>query len=127
MDIELIRLMSDGTLDPTFGPQGKVLLDFAGGDDHGHALALAADSRIIVGGAAANATGQPQLAVARLTADGALDTTFGAGGWFVGMQSASSAIAALEIQADGNIVGTGWVTDMVGADRELVVIRLLGP
>jgi uncharacterized delta-60 repeat protein len=75
------RFNMDGSWDTTFGLGGNTPIDIGGGD----ALALAIDGsgRIIVAGYWENALPPPDdyedFAVARLTPDGALDTTFGGG------------------------------------------------
>lgn len=87
-DFALARLNPDGSLDPTFGQAGLVRTDFGfEREDYAYAVALQADGRIVVGGQASLPTGLAApddydyaLALARYTAAGALDPTFGIGG-----------------------------------------------
>ncbi|MFG2642096.1 calcium-binding protein [Streptomyces sp. NPDC048370] len=77
-DFVLVRYNADGSLDTTFGGgDGIVVTDF--GDftnDEAHALTLEGPGIVVVG-SSDTADGSPsQLAVARYTADGSLDTTF---------------------------------------------------
>jgi len=104
-DFALVRLDRDGTLDPTFGTGGKVTTDFAGGADTAYAVAVQADGKIVVAGAAAvTGTGQ-DFAVARYLDSGALDPTFGAAGKVtVAFGPDSDTAYALLLQPDGKIV-----------------------
>jgi uncharacterized delta-60 repeat protein len=78
-DFAIARLLADGTdLDHTFGPlsDGKITINF-GNDDKANAVALRPDGRIVVAGSWTG--GASDFAVAQLTPDGKLDTTFGGG------------------------------------------------
>src|SRR5262245_11323974 len=63
-----------GSLDSTFGTNGKVFTDFSG-SDAASALALQPDGKIIAAG-----NGSIGFGLARYLPNGALDTTFGTGG-----------------------------------------------
>ncbi|HXW11104.1 MAG TPA: Calx-beta domain-containing protein [Steroidobacteraceae bacterium] len=72
----VVRLLPDGSLDPQFGADGTQLLPGATmGAEFGRAIQLEDDGRIVVAG-----TRGEQVLLARLTADGDLDATFGSGG-----------------------------------------------
>lgn len=73
-DVAVIRTLADGTLDPSFGDDGVVVVDPSGSGDFARAMAYAGN-KIFVGG---TANGVPF--VARLTAEGTLDPSFGTGG-----------------------------------------------
>lgn len=75
VDFALTRYNPDGSLDSTFGNNGKVTTDFFGGFDAAHGLAIQLDGKIV----AVGTTGL-DFAVARYNPNGTLDTTFGAGG-----------------------------------------------
>jgi uncharacterized delta-60 repeat protein len=49
-DFGLVRYNSDGSVDSTFGTNGKVLTDFSGGNDFCLSLAIQFDSRIVCAG-----------------------------------------------------------------------------
>ena len=72
----LVRYLSDGSLDPTFGSGGKVITDIGGPSvwDHGDDAILTPDGKIVVTGASF-----PKLALARYLTDGTLDPAFGSG------------------------------------------------
>jgi uncharacterized delta-60 repeat protein len=80
-DFALARYRQDGTLDPTFGAGGKVTTDVSrgalGGDDLVSALVVQ-DGRLVAAGFAF--PGSFDFALARYRLNGALDTSFGAGG-----------------------------------------------
>lgn len=49
-DAAMVRFNTDGTLDSSFGEEGKILFDIDGNVDEGTALALQEDGKIILGG-----------------------------------------------------------------------------
>jgi uncharacterized delta-60 repeat protein len=99
-DFALARYNTDGTLDPTFGPDGKVTTDFAEGIDTAYAVGIQADGKILVAGGTYDA-GDQKLALARYNTDGTLDPTFGEDGKVIGLGGFAFDIA---IQADGKIL-----------------------
>jgi uncharacterized delta-60 repeat protein len=66
-DFALARYGSSGRLDATFGTGGKVLTDFARGDDLPFALARQADGKLVAAGIT-GATGRTNFALARYLA-----------------------------------------------------------
>jgi uncharacterized delta-60 repeat protein len=99
----LIRYKADGTLDTSFGTNGRVI----GPDGAANAIALQADGKI------ANAVGGP-WALARYNADGTLDAGFDGDGLVTTAFRAPGTAFALAIQSDGKIVAAGqsniWFT-----------------
>jgi uncharacterized delta-60 repeat protein len=77
-DFAVLQYNADGSFDSTFGSGGKVVLGTAGKREEIRDVSLLADGRIAVAGSV-NGMG----AVARLTAGGAFDTSFGTGGLVV--------------------------------------------
>ena len=68
----VVRLRAaNGTLDPTFGSGGKRIVDFGTDDESVYGAALQPDGKIVLAG-----DSRLQVAVVRLKANGALDTTF---------------------------------------------------
>jgi uncharacterized delta-60 repeat protein len=78
-DFALVRYTADGTLDSSFGENGKVTTDFNGSEDRANAIAVQGD-KIIVGGYTFLPDGTTDFALARYTSDGALDASFGENG-----------------------------------------------
>jgi len=97
------RYLPTGKLDTTFGSGGLASTGFAGGES-GTGVALQPDGKIIWVGSQGNpsfpAGGTFSFAVARFTANGTLDTSFGTGGKIL---SSSGGITALGLDAAGNI------------------------
>jgi uncharacterized delta-60 repeat protein len=85
------RYHVDGTLDTTFGGDGRVKT-FTASDVNARSVALQPDGRIVLAG-----TG-----IARYEANGSLDATFGTDGYL-----ASASATDLAIQPDGKIVTAG--------------------
>jgi uncharacterized delta-60 repeat protein len=71
-----------GALDPTFDIDGKVTTPIASGaaDDHGNAVAVQPDGKIVVAGYSDQGITLVDFALARYNSDGSLDTTFDADG-----------------------------------------------
>ncbi|SFN51882.1 hypothetical protein [Dokdonella immobilis] len=113
----VMRLLSDGNFDDTFGFRGEVTLFEEGVDQLGYlrALAIDAGNRIVVGGQyqvpQAGFIDNYDLSIARLGTDGQLDPSFAGGGWRrfnVAADSDFDGIDRLLIQADGSIVFAGF-------------------
>jgi uncharacterized delta-60 repeat protein len=116
-DFILARYTADGSPDAAFGVGGAVTTDFAKESwDDARALALQPDGSILLGGST-NCGNSPgvlfgadDLALARYTAQGALDGTFGSGGKvIVDGGTMVEAIRALAVSRDGRIVAAGFV------------------
>ncbi|AUX41538.1 hypothetical protein SOCE26_029580 [Sorangium cellulosum] len=79
VDFQLVRLLADGSLDPSFGTEGIATIPVTGGDDIAEDMVLLPDGRIlVVGNTRGGATAGPVLA--RTTRDGAPDPHFGTDG-----------------------------------------------
>jgi len=111
----VVRLLSDGSLDSTFGlgSGGAAALDF-GFYSEGRGIALQDDDRIVVAGLTDE---QTSVAVGRLTTDGLLDPSFGGDGMvirdFGGDRDEGWGVA---VQLDQRIVVSGFV-DPGGVDQ----------
>ena len=125
------RYDDDGALDATFGVNGKLRTDFSAEWDGATGVAIQADGRIVVVGAAGQRNSDPTLrndpkfALARYNGDGTLDATFGVNGKvetiFTTWGGEASAVA---IQADGKIVAAGWGANS-GGSRMVALARYL--
>jgi len=82
--ITTVRLLTDGSLDPSFGSGGVVTAPLGDGHDLARAVALQPDGRIIVAGdvdrSIDNSVEHGDMVVLRYLADGTLDASFGDGG-----------------------------------------------
>jgi uncharacterized delta-60 repeat protein len=119
----VVRYHYDGTLDSTFGGNGKVTTDFTPGSDANNAVAIQADGKIVVSGGAGSGS-DSRFALARYDPDGALDATFGGDGRVTTPFSRQGDFAeeGLGIQADGKIVAAG-VARYGGANPTFALAR----
>src|SRR5262249_921991 len=101
------RFTTDGTLDTSFHGVGFTDFDFGPGTSaHAFAMALQKDGKIVLAGTAVGQS-SADFGVARLTADGNLDPTFGSGGHVRTPIEGSASAQAVAIQKDGRIVLAG--------------------
>ncbi|HEX8087588.1 MAG TPA: delta-60 repeat domain-containing protein [Blastocatellia bacterium] len=110
-DFGVARYNADGSLDATFGVEGKVLTDFDK-FDIATEVAIQPDGKIIVGGYREFSTETGDYAadfiIARYNADGGPDATFGAGGKIItDLFNSADVSFALALQPDGKIIQGG--------------------
>jgi uncharacterized delta-60 repeat protein len=104
----LVRYEPDGTLDGTFGGDGRVTTSLTDGYDAAAAVALQSDGKIVAVGTSFCPTSCSKFALARYDAGGALDAAFGTGGTVVTqITNGFDGGSAVAIQADGKIVAGG--------------------
>lgn len=120
--VALARYDTDGTLDDTFGGDGRVLTNLTPGDDYAWAVAIqSADQKIVVAGGAGGAGGR--FALARYDTDGTLDASFGGDGRVMtDFTNAYDYVDAIEIQSDGRIVAAG-ATNYYGSTPRFALAR----
>src|SRR5262245_3793716 len=108
-DSVLVRYNSDGSLDTSFGNNGKVTTDVAGFADGINALAIQADGKAVAAGFAdlAASEGIESFALLRYNNDGTLDQSFGAAGKVTTTFSGQDRAQAIAITAGGKIVAAG--------------------
>ena len=105
-DMAVTRLNSDGSIDTSFATSGKELVDF-GGVDSAKGVALQSDGKIVMEGSTSAVNGG-DLAVARLGANGGLDSSFNGDGKVTLDYGASKDDGtAVAIQQNGRIVVMG--------------------
>jgi uncharacterized delta-60 repeat protein len=112
-----VRLNTNGTLDTTFGTGGIVTTDLTVLMDEARSINIQSDGKIVVTGDSLESTPFPfdpitgRWTLIRYTANGALDTTFGAGGVVITNFGAvgDSANTAV-IDANGKLVVGGAAT-----------------
>ena len=99
------RLNSDGTIDTEFNKN-------TGANYAIHTTAIQSDGKIIIGGYFDQFNGAQRARIARLNADGSLDTTFNPG------SGANHSIYTILIQSDGKILIGGEFTIFDGTFRQ---------
>ena len=113
-DFALVRFNPNGSLDDTFGGDGKLTTDMGNREDAIYDLAIDSDGKLVVAGYTRNTeTGEDAPALARYNAKGSLDTSFGGDGKVIGGAYESSA-HALVLQPDGKVVTVGHSFDYDG-------------
>lgn len=106
----LMRITTDGTLDPTFtlnnntAPSNNAVI---------RAIATQTNNKIIVGGEFVNYFGVSRSRIVRLNEDGTLDATFNNTG-----TGFNDAVYAIKIQSDGKILVGGNFTSYNGINRQ---------
>jgi len=111
-DFALARYNSGGTLDTTFGTNGKTTTDFSGSADVVSAIGIASDGKIVAAGFATKCNEGRDFALARYNVDGTLDSGFGTGGKVTtDFEGGDDLASALAIQSDGKIVVAGSAND----------------
>jgi uncharacterized delta-60 repeat protein len=104
----LARYDPDGSLDPSFGGDGKVSTSFATkGGDAASSVAIQADGKIVAAGTAHTYCTCEKYAVARYNSDGRLDTSFGGDGKVTVHFKGGGEAGATAIGSDGKIVVVG--------------------
>ncbi len=102
----LARFNATGSLDTSFEPA----IENPSQTGHIDALAVQPDGKVIVGGTFYSIKGTNRIGIARLNADGTLDTGFNPG---TGANWASS----IALQPDGKVLIGGWFTAVNGTNR----------
>lgn len=104
-ELSMVRYLSNGTLDPSFGLGGKVFLDSY--TAHPRAVAVQPDGRIVAAGILLTGLQEADFVLWRFESDGRLDAGFGNGGRVMtdfGRWEDAHAVALLP---DGRIVAAG--------------------
>lgn len=116
------RYLSNGTIDTSFDTDGHAQPSFGGTSEYATDIAVQANGRLVVVGVS-----DSQIAVARLTAAGSLDTTFSGDGLLLkAIYSTRNEASAVAIQPDGKIVVAGltWSYSFSASIHDLFVMRL---
>src|SRR6185295_19058268 len=104
----------DGSLDSTFGINGKTTTPIGSHDDYGLSIALQPDSKIVVGGYINNGLNN-DFALLRYKSDGSPDSTFGTNGMVTTpVGSYGDNANSIAIQPDGKIVAGGYSDTTTG-------------
>ncbi|HVF67638.1 MAG TPA: hypothetical protein VM914_08240, partial [Pyrinomonadaceae bacterium] len=124
-EFALVRYNYNGTLDTTFGGgTGKVVTDFNGTSDRIWGITLQADGKIVAVGETVSilAPGTNDIAVARYTTAGVLDTTFGGTGKVTTDHGPGASNAAYAVAMSGtNIIVAGY--EAVSGNNDFMVTR----
>ncbi len=122
-DFALTRYELDGSLDPSFGVDGRVLTDFGSVADMAYAVAIQKNGKIVVSGSTTTQT-RTDFALARYRKNGELDPSFGDQGRVVtdfngGIDSA----VGIAIDKDGTIIVSGLAESPPPAGYDIGLAR----
>ena len=120
-DFAVVRYNTDGSLDASFGTNGIALVDSA--NDQAATIALQSDGKILIAGFSYG-----NAMVARLNADGGIDTSFGTNGIAILASADAYSAEDLLVQSDGKILvaGSGWVNYPGNIDASIVRLNANG-
>ena len=108
-DFAVARFLENGDPDPSFGNNGRQTTAVIAGKNDGWSVALQADGKLLVAGTAYPTPDLGVFALARYTAQGVLDTSFGQGGVVTtAVDSTNSHALAVAVRPDGKIIAAGY-------------------
>ncbi|MHA3787390.1 T9SS type A sorting domain-containing protein [Flavobacterium hauense] len=117
----LMRLNADGSVDTTFGQNGRAVTVFGGGQAIINAISIASDGKIYASGTLFNtSTMSVSTIVARYLANGTADATFGANGKVITTTTVPSVMTSSVIQPDGKLLLLGYSS---GSDLDFACLR----
>jgi uncharacterized delta-60 repeat protein len=102
----IARLNADGSLDTGFNPNVSTLGSVV------NSIALQADGKVLIGGTFTTVGGVTRNRIARLNADGSLDTGFN--------PDANNELKSIAVQADGKVLIGGLFTSVGGVTRNRI-------
>ncbi|MFK7821906.1 MAG: Calx-beta domain-containing protein [Planctomycetaceae bacterium] len=117
--IQLVRYNADGSLDPTFGDEGRVISTPQNLAGTAQGVAIQTDGKIVISGSLGESSFSQRFMVARFNTDGTLDTTFGTGGFNNSAFAEIGRARDVAILSDGRIVAGGDT----GGDEEFAIAR----
>lgn len=123
-DVLLMRLNPDGSADPSFGVNGRVVRDLGSPADAARAMAVQADGRIVVAGQTRRAATGLDFAVMRFNVDGSLDGSFVPATGYGDFEGGDDVATAVLVQSDGRIVVAGLATEFESS--RMGVMRFMG-
>lgn len=119
----IARYNQDGSVDPSFGGDGRVATNFTRGYDAAWGIAIQPDGNIVAAGDAGLGSGDSMFALARYKANGKLDRTFGGDGRVTTqLTDGDDPVAAMVLQPNGRIVVAGGADYAVGRG-EVALVR----
>lgn len=119
------RHLTDGSLDATFGNNGKVVTPFAGvANAYAFAAALQPDGKIVLVGYCVIATDNTDFCAVRYNSNGSPDASFNGNGQVIRpiTPGANDNAKAVLLQPDGKLVLTGYCWN--GSDYDFCAARL---
>lgn len=118
----MARLLTDGSLDTSFGIGGKVQTTFNNNQSWGNSIAVQNDGKIILGGYTENQPHAFDFGLIRYTSNGSIDTSFGTNGKVITTidDNKSDIITKLIVQPDGKILAGGITSREINSKMAMV-------
>jgi len=116
-----------GTVDKSFGNDGKVQMDFNNSKDRVNGIIEQADGKIIVIGTYSNSSDPSEnvdILIARYNENGSLDSEFGDNGKKIIDLGGNDVGIAVNLQVDGKIVAANRSCDSTNNSCKAILIRL---
>lgn len=128
-DVAIARINVDGTLDNTFGTNGKVTTDIAGNNDAATCIAINGDGKFAVGSytyGAGSSSIFADFGIAKYNTNGSLDTSFSSDGKHVAVISPSGndKPVAITFQSNGKILMGGSAFLNTSVRDDFAIVRL---
>lgn len=121
-DFATIRYNYDGSIDSTFGINGKVITDFEGNNDRIYSVAITDEQKILAAGYSVDSFGISDFCLIRYDSNGGLDTSFGISGKVITrINNNNSKGYGLTIQNDGKIIVVGQC--YAGPNGDFAIVR----
>jgi uncharacterized delta-60 repeat protein len=124
-DFVVVRYNTDGSLDNTFAVNGVLTVDPNGYDDEGLAISVQNDGKLVIAGNSFNLSGETDVTVIRINADGTLDPSFNSTGFLIsdvaGGDDVATDILALD---DSRVLVSGYSFSGVSTNDDFLLISL---
>ncbi len=119
--IAVVRFHDNGSVDTSFGDNGRVVVTPTSGNAIARSVAVASNGKIVVAGNGMNGTNF-DIVTLRLMADGGLDPTFdGDGVAITPIGTGNDYGYGVAVQPDGKVVAAGYFTDPMGLPDSVVI------
>ena len=123
VDFALVRYNTDGSVDTSFGTDGKVIRDLGNQPASATSVVVQSDGKLVVAGQA-NVGLNSDFAIARYNADGSLDVSFGGTGKVTTpvVVDKGDYVQAVAVHSNGKIVAAGHTENSSGS-TDIAVAR----
>jgi uncharacterized delta-60 repeat protein len=126
-DIAMARYNSDGTVDASFGNNGKSIINLNNSDDRVTSMLLTTDNKLLLCGyTKVTATGEDFM-ITRIDSTGALDLSFNTTGYYtksLGTGNILDQANSLALMNDGRIMLCGTVEFSSAVNEDIAIMRL---
>lgn len=120
----LARFNANGSIDNTFGTNGRIIHIVGTANNDIYNLALQADGKIVVAGTATVA-GHAQYVALRFSSEGVPDNSFGTNGQsIVNITNYQSSVKSVAVQPDNKVIIAGNSKFIAGDPDKFTIVRL---